>query len=128
MSEYDDNYENVFGKTQCERGSWVFCKKTQKLVPKEEYYQQQNQDPDHPSILKPIEEFVSPIDGSVISDRTHLREHNKRHGVTDMRDYGVDYFKRRGKEKYNDMIGNTKKAKRERVETIKEAMHKHGLH
>ena len=28
-----------------------------------------------------IQSFVSPVDGSVISDRRQLREHNKRNGV-----------------------------------------------
>lgn len=128
MTDYDDKYTAVFGDKKVERGSWVFCKETQKLVPKEEYYQRQAQADEYATILKPIEEFVSPVDGTLISDRSHLREHNKRHGVTDMRDYGDRYFERRGKEKYNEMTGNTQQAKRERVETIKEAMQKHGVY
>lgn len=126
MSDYDDNYENVFGKTTCERGSWVFCKETQKLVPKEEYYQQQAE-AESPTVLKPIEEFRSPVDGSVISDRGQLREHNKRHGVTDMRDYGDNYFQRKESERQAILKGNTKEAKRERVETIKRVMQQHGM-
>ena len=34
-----------------------------------------------PLVLKDIEPFVSPIDGSVIASRAALREHEKRHNV-----------------------------------------------
>lgn len=34
-----------------------------------------------------LEPFVSPIDGSVITGRAALREHNKRHNVTNVADY-----------------------------------------
>ena len=34
-----------------------------------------------PDIAAP---FVSPIDGTVISSRAHLREHNRRNGVVDV--------------------------------------------
>lgn len=61
-----------------------------------------------------IESFVSPIDGSVISDRSHLRAHNKRHGVTNVADYGPDWFGRKRKEREAVLNGTTTEAKRSR--------------
>jgi hypothetical protein len=46
-----------------------------------------------------IEPFVSPIDGSVISDRKQLREHNKRHGVVNTAEFSQEHFKRKAKER-----------------------------
>lgn len=70
------------------------------------------------SILGELEEFVSPIDGSLIDDRSKLRAHNKRHGVTDMRDYGPDYFDRKGKERKAKAEGATRQEKMNRVKEI----------
>ncbi len=39
-------------------------------------------------------EFVSPIDGSVISSPAGLRAHNRKHGVTDSRDYSPEFLKK----------------------------------
>jgi hypothetical protein len=41
-----------------------------------------------PDISEAGGEFVSPIDGSLISSRSHLRAHNQRHGVDQI---GNDY-------------------------------------
>jgi hypothetical protein len=81
----------------------------------------------HPSIQKSIEPFKSPIDGSIISCRSHLREHNKKHGVTDIRDYSGNHFEKRGKEMYNEQIGNNPQAKRERQQLIEHNLHKAGI-
>ena len=104
--------------------SWVQCPETNKLVPRDEYHRPQG---NKSAAIQSFEEFVSPVDGKVISCPSKLREHNKRNGVTNVQDYGQGYFDRRGREKYNDMIGNTRAAKQQRVNTIKSAMHKHGL-
>lgn len=124
---YSDKFTEIFGDKKLERGSWVFDKALQKMVPKDEYYGQPQGD-EYATIMKPLDPFVSPIDGKLIDDRSKLRAHNKEHGVTNAADYGPQYFERRQKEMHNETIGNTKAAKRERVETIKEAMHRHGLH
>jgi hypothetical protein len=43
-----------------------------------------------------IQSFVSPVDGSVISDRAQLREHNKRNGVVNYHEFdGAEQDKRR---------------------------------
>lgn len=122
-----DEYEKIFGVKKPVRGVWVYDKAKEKMVPKDEYYSQQQGD-EYAKIMKPLEPFISPIDGKLISCRSKLREHNKEHGVTNIADYGTEYFDRRKKEMHNETIGNTKEAKRERIETIKEAMHKHGYH
>lgn len=123
---YKDNYDAIFGKgKKVERGSWVWDSGQNKLVPRDEYTGP-NAGDEFAGMLKPLDPFTSPVDGTVITCRSKLRDHNRKHGVTNVADYGEGYFERRGKEKYNDMTGNTREAKNERVETIKAAMRKHG--
>lgn len=71
--------------------------------------------------------FKSPVDGSIVSTRCQLKAHNKKHGVTDMRDYGGDWFKQRGEEMHNEKIGNTAQAKRERQEIVGNTLKQYGL-
>lgn len=106
------------------RQSYIQCPVTHKLIPKDEYYAQKARES---AAVHTFKEFVSPVDGSVISSPGKLAEHNRKHGVTNVRDYGENYFKRRGQEKYRDMIAAGPKGKAERVDTIKRAMHRHGL-
>lgn len=79
-------------------------------------------EPDAPTVLAALEPFTSPISGELITDRGQLRRHNKRHGVTDTRDYGESYFGRRSKEMNAERTGQTPAAKQERIETIKHAI------
>lgn len=51
------------------------------------------------AIHGPIEAFVSPVDGSVISDRKQLREHNKRNGVVNFDEFGTDHWDNKRKER-----------------------------
>jgi len=74
-----------------------------------------------------IEPFKSPIDGSIISCRSQLRAHNKKHGVTDIRDYGEEHFAKRGQEMYRDKVGDNPQAKRERQQLIEETLYKFGV-
>jgi len=103
--------------------SWVQCRETGKLIPKEEFYSSSS---GGISVLGDIEPFVSPVDGSVIGSRSTLRDHNKRHGVTDPRDYGPNWFSRKKKERDAELMGTTKKAKKERIEAIQKAIYEHG--
>lgn len=73
-----------------------------------------------------IETFKSPIDGSIISDRAQLREHNRKHGVTDMRDYSPEYIKARAEQRERAMVGQDRQGRRERIETIIRAIEQHG--
>ncbi len=104
--------------------SWIQCPVTNKLIPRDEYISPKV---NRSASVQSFEGFVSPVDGTNISCPSKLREHNKRNGVTNVQDYGKGYFDRRGKEKYNDMIGNTRAAKQQRVDTIKAAMQKYGV-
>ena len=46
-----------------------------------------------------MEPFVSVIDGTTIRDHAGLRAHNKKHGVTDFRDYSPDFTEKAQKER-----------------------------
>ena len=123
---YKDNYDDIFGDKPIERGSWVYDKESRKLIPKDEFYALKYADVDAPQIMKPIDEFVSPIDGQVITDRSKLRKHNAEHGVTDYRDYGDNYFERKEKERKQVLNGNTPQARAERKQVIADAFRKNG--
>ncbi len=104
------------------RRSWVQHPETGKLIPKEEYVR----DGGSAYIQGDIEPFVSPITGETITSRSHLRAHNHRHGVTDSRDYSDDFLVKRSHQRIAEMTGQTKAAKQERINLIKEALQKHG--
>jgi hypothetical protein len=76
-----------------------------------------------PTIFKSFEEFKSDIDGSVVSDRRQLREHNKRNGVTDARDYSSEYMDRRRSTLSNNQYKVDKVA---RIEALKHTMRTQG--
>lgn len=87
--KYDANYEAIFGANKPSvRGSFVQCPITHKLIPRS----QPTVSVDAPLVMKPHEDFVSPIDGKVISSRRQLADHNKRHGVTNSADYSEEYM------------------------------------
>jgi hypothetical protein len=46
-----------------------------------------------------IEPFVSPVDGSVISDRKQLREHNRKHNVVNTAEFSTEFLERKRKER-----------------------------
>jgi hypothetical protein len=112
---FEDNFEKIFSEPSKEKGRFVYDKDQKKCVKKQET----NISGYH--IQGDIEPFISPIDKTVITGRAALRAHNKRHGVTDIRDYGPEWFKRRGKEKDADRLGQTKAAKQERIDLFKHA-------
>lgn len=66
------------------RTTYIFDEKQGKLVLKSEYY-------DAPksklTIMPDLPDFVSPIDQKVVKGRRGLREHNRRHNVTNTSDY-----------------------------------------
>jgi hypothetical protein len=51
------------------------------------------------SIQGDIESFVSPIDGTVITDRKQYREHNKRHGVVNADEFTPEFYEKKAKER-----------------------------
>lgn len=74
-----------------------------------------------------IEAFVSPIDGKIVSGRAALREHNKKHGVTNIADYSPEYFEKRGKEMTLEARGQTPEAKKERCQLIDKTLKDYGV-
>jgi hypothetical protein len=121
---FESNYEAIFGTGGPKRGSYVQDPETGKLVPKQEYVPK---GPDAPYIQGCMEEFVSPIDRTVIADRAQLRAHNKRHGVTNSADYSANYLQKRVAKREADRLGTTKQAKKERLNLINETLKRHGL-
>ena len=74
-----------------------------------------------------IEAFVSPIDGQIVSGRAALREHNKKHGVTNIKDYDAGHFEKRGKEMNAEALGTTPQAKLERKQLIDQTLNHYGV-
>ena len=104
--------------------SWVQDPKTGKLIPKEEYHKVEV---NAPYVHGDLESFVSPVTREVISDRAQLRRHNKKHGITDSRDYSEDFRMKKSTERNNTMIGNTPQAKAERLKLLDQALRKQGI-
>lgn len=77
--------------------------------------------------MKPIEEFKSPIDGRTISCRSQLRRHNEEHQVTNLADYGDNYFQRKQKENSDKAQGKTRAARTERREALAQTMYDFGV-
>lgn len=119
---YEDEHERIFGKKAPSKGGqFVQDPTTHKLVPKAEYIPPERS----AAIHAEFEGFKSPIDGAHITDRAQLRAHNKKHGVTDSRDYSVGYYENKQKERERSMSSSTTEQKQERINTIKRAIHQH---
>ncbi len=65
-----------------------------------------------------LEPFVSPIDGSVISDRKGLREHNKRHNVVSADEFTPEFYASKAKERADMYKGrrDARQVQRDRME------------
>lgn len=123
MSKYTDNYEKIFGDPKPQKGgSWVIDPVTKKLVPRAEFTRPTQA---VHAVHGDIEAFRSPIDGTIIDDRGKLREHNKRHGVTNIADYGPEYFERCHKQRSETMQGTSQATRQQRRKTILNAIEKH---
>jgi hypothetical protein len=100
------------------RKSWIQI--DGKLIPKEEYHGNNVRGPDL-HVLPDITPFVSPIDGKQINSRPQLREHNKKHGVTNSADYSPEYYQKRKQER---LFEQARHGRNERIELMKRAMEK----
>ena len=60
-----------------------------------------------------IQSFVSPVDGTVITDRKQLREHNKRNNVVSASEFDQNYYDGKAKERSDFFQG-----KHDRKETL----------
>ena len=86
-SKFDDNFDAIFGKDKpVERGSFTQGPDG-KMVPRGTIQTTQST-----PALHIHQDFQSPIDKSMITSPKKLAEHNKRHGVTNMADYGTNYI------------------------------------
>jgi anti-sigma28 factor (negative regulator of flagellin synthesis) len=104
------------------RSRWVWDDKQGKLVEYEQFHAPVK---NSVHIIRDIEAFVSPITGEEITSRSQLRRHNKRHGVTDSRDYSQAYYDKAKQQREATMQGQTREARAERIETIKRAIEEH---
>jgi len=102
---YSENYEKAFGHS-----GPIRTEKRQRERKKEF------------SIHKDIEPFISPITRKPITSRSHLREHNRRYGVTDARDYSESYYEKHAIRMEKERTGNTPKDRKHRIELLKHHM------
>jgi hypothetical protein len=86
-SKFDESFDNIFGVKPVSRGSYV--QRDGKLVEKT---LETSERVNGPMVMKGHEDFVSPIDGKVITSRRQLAAHNKEHGVTNSSDYSSGYI------------------------------------
>lgn len=75
-------------------------------------------------IIKDIEPFKSPVDGSVIIGRKSLREHNKRNDVTNAADF-KETWQKAAQERARFFTGDSSYDRRNRIEALKHAVEKH---
>ena len=66
------------------RERWILDEKLGKLVPESEYQRRQPARPGITVIPDIAESFISPVDGSTLSSRAEVREHNIRNSVVDI--------------------------------------------
>lgn len=108
--------------------SYRYDKLSGKVISVEEWYQLHgNHVGNSAMVMKSFEPFKSTIDGTIINDRRQLAEHNKKHGVTNIADYGEKYFSDAGKRMYNEKIGNTPQAEKERRALLTENLKRAGV-
>jgi hypothetical protein len=93
-----------------------------KLIPKEEYYGDNSRNPQQGYILPDIEPFVSSVDGSVVSSRSVLREHNRKHDVVQYAEFSPEYIEKKVQERMLRLNGQTKEDKQHRIELLKNAI------
>jgi hypothetical protein len=68
-------------------------------------------------VMGDIEPFVSTVDGSMITGRKALREHNLRNGVTNVADF-KNVFAENQRKKEEFYSGNDKEGKKRRTEAL----------
>ena len=79
---FDKGFDAIFGNKRAERGSFVFDKETNKLIPKSEYYG--SSDVNAPMVMNDIGGYKSMVTGEWISSRSQHREHLKAHRLLEV--------------------------------------------
>lgn len=69
-------------------------------------------------------DFISPIDGTLITSKEKLHDHNRRHNVEQTTDGHMQDWKEREKERSG--FYTSKAQKEERIEAVKETLYKLG--
>ena len=95
MNNFLDNFDKIFGDKPVQRGSFTQGEDG-KLVPRGTV----STTPQGP-VLHIHKDFMSPIDRKMITSPKKLAEHNKRHGVTNVADYGDSYVKNKAHARVN---------------------------
>lgn len=85
---------------------------------------EENQAPRSHEIMTDIEPFKSPVDGTIVSGRRALRDHNKRNNVTNAADFKETWEKAR-KERESFYSGESKYDRAARIDALKHAWEKH---
>lgn len=86
------------------------------LIPRDEYVRPK--EVNH-YVLGDLQAFVSPLDGTVISDRRKYRDHMERHGVVPAQEFSPEYLAKR-RAAYEGEI-TSKAASKERKTAMYEA-------
>lgn len=105
------------------RQTYIQDPDTGKLVPAEEYDKPRHRFRKSFQIMPDIEEFVSPVDGSVVSSRSKLREHNARNDVVNFHEFDGVWEKEEAK-RTEFFEGRSKEHRKEIVEDVIEATEK----
>lgn len=71
-----------------------------------------------------VEPFKSPVDGTVVTGRKSLREHNLRNNVTNAADF-KETWANAAKERERLFTADPSLGRRERIEALKHAWEKH---
>lgn len=116
---FEANFDKIFGepKTKVERGS--FIQTADGIVPRGTYTGDNTR---APSVIPPMKEFKSPIDGSIISTNKQLNAHNAKHGVTNSADYSANYLQRAQEKRVNE---GARELKRSRIEDLHRSVYHH---
>lgn len=61
------------------------------------------------AIHGPMEPFVSPLDGTVISDRKQYRDHMKKHGVVPAAEFSPEFYEKKAQERAKHYKGERSK-------------------
>lgn len=89
---------------------WRQCRETGKFIPIDDAARTQAASA---NIHGDIEPFRSPVDGSIISDRKQLREHNKRNNVVSTDEFSPEFYAKKAEERERFFKGE-----RSREETL----------
>lgn len=96
--KFDESFDRIFGaKKKSKTASYIQDPDTGELIERSEYVPKVTVNA--PMVMNPMQDFVSPIDKTVISTRSQLAAHNKKHGVTNVQDYKNGYIEKRAHER-----------------------------